>query len=313
MARLTRPATHTATYRRVQDEVTQGHAQRERLYDDIENHLKKVNGREASVVAFFTSFLYPVIIEDRDADILEEMLQNTNLSGKDLVLLLNSPGGDALAAERIVNICRSYSDSGNFSVIVPKMAKSAATMICFGAETIGMSATSELGPIDPQMPIFDADGNLLRFQAGHEIIESYERLMTMASRTKGRLEPYLEQLARYDAREIRLIRSQQQLSESVALRCLGSGCFRGSSTQSIRRRIKPFLDPNYTKSHGRPIYRDVAVRSKLNVVQHDLRSDLWRAVWHLYVRLDHILSTHAAKVVESVRDAYSMGVVQHRP
>lgn len=178
-----------ATYRRVHDEVTQGHPQRRHLYDEIENHL----GDTKVVVAFFSSFHFPVIIEDRDADIIEEALQTTNLDGKELVLLLNSPGGDALAAERIVNICRSYSHGGKFSVIVPKMAKSAATMICLGASEIGMSATSELGPIDPQIPIFDDNGALVNYLAAHEIIESYEKLMSTANRTKGRIEPYLEQ------------------------------------------------------------------------------------------------------------------------
>ncbi len=314
MAKVTRAvpiAAHNATYRRVQDEVTQSHPQRERLYDEIEEHLKH-DRRKPVIVAFFTSFLFPVIIEDRDADILEETLQNTNLAGRDLVLLLNSPGGDALAAERIVNICRSYSDNGRFTVIVPKMAKSAATMICFGAQAIGMSPTSELGPIDPQIPIFDAEGHLMRYQAAHEIIESYQHLMDRTSRAKGRIEAFLEQLARYDAREIRWMRSQQQLSESVAVRCLGSGCFNGLGNGTIKTRIKPFLDPNYTKVHGRPIYRDVAARARLNVTPYELRSDLWRAVWHLYVRLDHILSTNAAKVIETSKDSYIMGVQGHR-
>src|SRR5579863_10664997 len=126
---------HTATYKRVQEEVTQGHPQRKHLYDEIEQHLDP-NGNTI-VIAFFTSFNFPVIIEDRDADIIEETLQNLDLTGKKLTLIINSPGGDALAAERIVNICCSYSSSGLFSVIVPKMAKSAATMVCFGAAEIG--------------------------------------------------------------------------------------------------------------------------------------------------------------------------------
>ncbi len=63
-------------------------------------------GRTA--VAFFTSFRYPVMIEEGDADMIEEILQVTDLR-KGLILVLDSPGGDALAAERIVRICREYS------------------------------------------------------------------------------------------------------------------------------------------------------------------------------------------------------------
>jgi hypothetical protein len=258
-------------------------------------------------VAFFTSFVFPVIIEDKDADILEETLRNTDLTNKDLVLILNSPGGDALAAERIVNICRSYSRAGKFDVIVPKMAKSAATMVCLGANEIGMSQTSELGPIDPQIPVY-AEGMPPTYIAAHEIIESYTKLVTQANRSKGRIEPYLEQLARYEAREIRRIQSAQQLSESVAISCLERGCFAGQSPSAIKRKIRPFLSPKYTKVHGRPIYRDVAQKCGLNVREYDLRDPLWLAVWHLYIRLDHILSTSSAKVVESSRDSYTMVV-----
>lgn len=294
----------TATYRRVQDEVTQGHPQRQHLYEEIEKEYE----HKRAVVSFFTSFQFPVVMEDKDADIIEEMLQNTNLVNKELLLIINSPGGDALTAERIVNICRSYSHGGRFSVIVPKMAKSAATMVCFGAYEIGMGSTSELGPIDPQIATFDQEGNLVNYLAAHEIIESYEKLMRQANRTKGRMEPYLEQLARYDAREIRRIQSAQQLSESVAVSCLRTGCFKGLTDMRIKSKIKPFLSPKYTKVHGRPIYHDVAKRCGLNVKQHELKGSLWRSVWNLYVRLNHVLSTTSAKVVESSADSYSMMV-----
>jgi len=168
------------------DETNQGHATRDTLYRKLEKQLES----NKKVVALFTSFTWPVAIEDPDADMLEEVLQNTDLKGKELVLLINSPGGDALAAERIVNICCSFSPNG-FSVIVPKMAKSAATMVCFGAKKINMSKTSELGPVDPQIPIRDENGNIVRYLAAHEILESYEELMKKANQTTKRVEPYL--------------------------------------------------------------------------------------------------------------------------
>lgn len=74
---------------------------------------------------------------------------------KGLIIMINSPGGDGLAAERIINVCRSYSGTGEYQVIVPGKAKSAATMVCFGASAIYMSPTSELGPVDPQIVIVD--------------------------------------------------------------------------------------------------------------------------------------------------------------
>jgi ClpP class serine protease len=199
-------------YHRLLNEVNQAHAVRRSLYADLETEL----GQNKRVVALCTSFRWPVLIEDRDADMLEEALRNSDMHGRELVLIVNSAGGLALPAERIVNICRTYSKGGKYAVIVPKMAKLAATMVCLGADRIGMSRTSELGPIDPQISITDESGG--RYLAAHEIVESYEELMRKANRTSGRIEPYLQQLQRFDARDVRAVRSARELSENIAVR-----------------------------------------------------------------------------------------------
>ena len=298
------PSVKTAnTFRDLLSETGQGHGIRRPLYEQIEDQIEKHLGMKARVIAFFTSFGYPVIIEDSDADMIEEVLRNTDMTGRELFLVLNSPGGSGLAAERIVNICRTYGN-GAFSVIVPKMAKSAATMICFGAKTILMSPTSELGPVDSQVPIRDEHGRPFQYQAAHEVLEAYNDLLTRANRTKGRVEPYLQQLARIDARDIRGIVSAQQLAENITVRSLKSGCLHLLTEKLIRTRVRLFLDPTHTISHGRPIYRDVARSCGLDVTDIDLMSELWDSVWSLYVRLNHLTSTSAAKVVESVSTEY---------
>jgi hypothetical protein len=285
---------------RVQEEVNEGHSTRIHLYDELQDD-------NSLVLCFFVSFRFPAVIEDQDGDVIEELLQNRP-SGKHLKLILNSPGGLALPAERIVNICRSYSRDGRFSVIVPKMAKSAATMVCFGAAEIGMSPTSELGPIDPQIPVYDDKGKL-SYLAAHEILESYNDLLRQANRTKGRIEPYLQQLARYDAREIRRTVSAQQLSERIAIKTLQTGMLSGKSEAQIKSMIGPFLDPRYTVVHGRPIYPDVAKKAGLAIKLHDLKSEEWRTIWHLYVRLNHYVSNKVAKVIECIDDSFAAPVI----
>lgn len=289
------------TYSRVLQEAGQQHATRRHLYAELEEELQQATQVECLVVAFFTSFIYSnVQLYDADADMLEEVLQNVDIGDRRLVLVLNCPGGSALAAERIITICRSFSKNG-YSVIIPKQAKSAATMICLGAKELHMSSTSELGPIDPQI----ADGE--RQYAAHEIIEAYLDLMRKANKTKGRLEPYLQQLQRFDARDIRWIKSAQELSESVALKALATGVMEGVKPSKIKAKIKPFLNPQYTKVHGRPIYHDVATNCGLDVKVHDLKSPLWRKVWEIYIRLNVAVSTPtngAAKIIESGLDHF---------
>jgi ATP-dependent protease ClpP protease subunit len=283
------------TYSRVLEETQQGPSTRVNLYKKLESELKK----KYVVVSFFMMFGHPrVFLVDKDADMLEEVLQNTDLGNKELLLILNCPGGSGLAAERIISICRSFSPKG-YSVIVPKQAKSAATMICLGAKQIFMSPTSELGPIDPQISIGG------KFWAAHEIIEAYEDLIKRAVRTKGKIEPFLQQLHRFDARDIRWIRSAQQLAESIAVKALETGMMKGKKQKIIRQKIKPFFNPRYTKVHGRALYHDTATKCGLDVRPFPIRSDTWKTVWELYVRLNYAVSgARGAKIIESAQDHY---------
>src|SRR5437899_1920209 len=85
-------------------ETNQHPALRQHLLGKIEKHF------DAKVVSFFTSFTNRrALITDDDAEMIESLLSAEH-SGDKLVLIVNSPGGDALAAERIVNVCRSFSN-----------------------------------------------------------------------------------------------------------------------------------------------------------------------------------------------------------
>lgn len=161
----------------VMTEQQQGHPTRKKLFANLETELKR------PVLTYFTSFKYPVMIDDIDADMIEGVLQKMDLS-KGLVLIINSPGGDGLAAERIINLCRNYSGTKDFEVIVPGKAKSAATMICFGARKIIMSKNSELGPVDPQLTIEEENGIVKRFSA-FNVVESYKDLFERAVGSEG--------------------------------------------------------------------------------------------------------------------------------
>ncbi|RZB30933.1 MAG: hypothetical protein AEth_00887 [Candidatus Argoarchaeum ethanivorans] len=253
----------------VMTEQNQGHETRKRIFIELEKELKR------PVVSFFTSFRFPVMIEDSDADMLEGVLQKMDLSNG-LVLFINSPGGDGLAAERIVNVCRSYSETGDYWAIVPSKAKPAATMICFGASKIILGATSELGPIDPQLPMSKNDD--MRWFSAYNVVESYDDLFSKAVKEKGNLEPYLQQLERYDEREIKEFRAALSLSEDIAIRTLASGMMKGRSNENISESIKIFLTPERTKTHGRAICGEETSRCGLNIEQKDVTDDFWKLV-----------------------------------
>ncbi len=66
-----------------------------------------------------------------------------------LELLIHSPGGSADIAYQLVRFFRHHCKKLN--VIVPLEAKSAATLMCLGADGIYMGEFAELGPIDVQI------------------------------------------------------------------------------------------------------------------------------------------------------------------
>lgn len=69
---------------------------------------------------------------------------------KPILLILYSSGGSIDSAYLIGKLCREYA-LNNFVVVVPRQAKSAATLLCCAADQIHMGSMSELGPIDPQI------------------------------------------------------------------------------------------------------------------------------------------------------------------
>lgn len=280
----------------VQTEQMQAHATREHLFAELEANL----GRP--VVAFFTSFRYPVMIEDTDADMLEGVLLDLDLRSG-LVLCINSPGGDGLAAERIINVCRSYSGTGDYWIIVPGKAKSAATMVCFGASKILMGPTSELGPIDPQITSAAGTGMLRRFSV-FNIVESYNDLFDRAVKEKRNLQPYLQQLANYDEKEIKEFKSALALSDDIAVRALESGMLKGTDQATIRQKIHTFLSPTRTKVHGRAIYRTEAEQCGLKIESVDPKESPWQMTYELYIRLNNYVSTRALKCLESKKHSF---------
>lgn len=68
---------------------------------------------------------------------------------KDILLLIQSTGGSIEPAYLISKTCRRQAKE-KFVAVVPRRAKSAATLIALGASEIHMGLMSELGPIDPQ-------------------------------------------------------------------------------------------------------------------------------------------------------------------
>jgi len=64
------------------------------------------------------------------------------------LLLIDSPGGEARTAYQAA---RLFNRRGGFKALVPRYAKSAATLLALGAQEIYMGLDAELGPLDAQL------------------------------------------------------------------------------------------------------------------------------------------------------------------
>ncbi|RMD65850.1 hypothetical protein D6833_02265 [Candidatus Parcubacteria bacterium] len=79
----------------------------------------------------------------------------TLVRGQKVALLVDSYGGDARHAFQIANLFKRF--SGGFTAVIPRHAKSAATLLVLGAERLIMTEFAELGPLDMQMESADRE------------------------------------------------------------------------------------------------------------------------------------------------------------
>ncbi|HEY1307929.1 MAG TPA: hypothetical protein VGF24_30460 [Vicinamibacterales bacterium] len=121
-------------------------------------------------------------IDRSDSNRIYQALPGVDRS-KPILLILRSPGGDVSAAYFIGKLCREYT-SAEFEVAVPREAKSAATLICCGADTVHMGSLSELGPIDPQF------GGMPALAVKHSL-EHLAEIVTRHPGAKDMLSEYL--------------------------------------------------------------------------------------------------------------------------
>ena len=187
-----------------------------------------------------------------------------------LTLLLHTPGGQTNAAESFVAYLQSKFD--DIEVIVPTLAMSAGTMISLSANRIIMGRQSQLGPIDPQIPL-PSQG---RFVSARAIVEQFEAAKKDIVPPDGDLQrahawaPVLQSLGPGLLQE-----AENALSygESMVGRWLEERMFADEDGERVRatEAAKHFNDASTHKSHGRRI--DRAEARDHGLVVEDLEDD----------------------------------------
>lgn len=203
----------------VQDQLTK----RQALIGTIEKALSDRYHAPNRMIGYIFRFDHPKsLITSADIAPLDTVL-NSISHAQELNVLLHSPGGDGSIIEKMVEMCRGHLPRRNakLRVIVPNIAKSAATVFALGADTIIMGYCSELGPIDPQIRV--TVSGVLHFISALAFVESRDEIMTKIQEATKANEPIgalLQQLAGLNIPFTHEMQNQINFAEKTAIRLL---------------------------------------------------------------------------------------------
>jgi len=191
---------------------------------------------ETDLIAHVSAIGNPLSsINHDDCIILDDLLNsmepknpgNDGKKFKKITLFLQSGGGILEAAIKYVDIITHYAN--HFDVIVPMMAKSAATLISLSAESLFMTPVSELGPVDPVVQSPTNPGIQVPARAIKDLIKLYSREQK-ATDTKERTDvdkillKKIEELDTYllGSYESALVFSTNQIEERLKAKIKGN-------------------------------------------------------------------------------------------
>lgn len=197
-------------------------------------------------------------------------------------LMIMTSGGDANAAEQILNLLHQRGES--VRVIVPRSAKSAGTLLALGAQEIIMGVASELGPVDPQIPV--VVGGLPRYVPAQAFIDSMEDLLNRTHQAQASNAPgmgYMQLLQGINVAFVNEAKRQIDHSREMGKRWLTKAMYPGdgAKAEAIMDRLTA---ANVHYSHGRMIDAQMARDDiGLNVTILPPDDQLWRELWRLHL------------------------------
>ncbi len=216
-------------------------AKRQKLIIKMEETLTKRYGSANRLVSYVLRFGHAkTMMSTSDVPSLASML--STVSGADQInLLVHSPGGDGTIAEKLIDMCRSHLSGQNqkLRVIVPNLAKSAATILALGADEILMGYVSDLGPIDPQIPIVVSGAT--QWVSAFAFVEARDKLVEQINVAIKKKEPtaaLLQQLATLNIPFTDEMENQIAFSKKTAVTLLGKYMLKGKHPKPAQRAKK---------------------------------------------------------------------------
>lgn len=185
-------------------------------------------------------------------------------------VILHSEGGDADCAYHLAIILQEMCE-GELTMIIPRYAKSAATMVACGGDVIAMGLPSELGPVDPQIQ----DPTSGRWISSSSIYNTIDYLKTLPAC------PLLQEMTkRLPVMEIGDHERQIKHVYNDLKRLLVARMFKGDEDKEKEaHEVADKLAKGY-EYHGKAITLREAREMGLKV--EELPEDQWKSVWRIF-------------------------------
>jgi len=267
------------------DDESKGVWLNQQLFDSLQD-IGKLRGspsKPRNVVMYGSSFLQKpgvppefIILTQEDLNGFMNTIHGMD-SSRGLSLIMHTPGGVTNAAETVVSYLRSKFP--DVEVIVPTFAMSAGTMISLASDRIVMGRQSQLGPIDPQMPILPG-----RTVSARAIVEEFQRASGEVAENQRMAHVWAPVLQSYGPALVQEAQNALDYSEKMVATWLSQHMFAGHSGGSAKAKqvASHFNDAMEHKDHGHRIGREEVAGQGLVVELLEDDQDLQDAVLHAY-------------------------------
>lgn len=239
------------------------------------------------------------------SDLLPFNDQLSNLKGKEVDVILETPGGSGETVEDMVRLLRTKYES--IAVIVPGTAKSAGTIFAMAANDILMEPASSLGPIDAQITW---QGKTF---SAHALLEGMNKIKAEVTTTGALNRAYVPMLQTLTPGDLQGAQNAYDFARDLVADWLVNYKFKPWHTHSstgqpvtdedrrdrANQIAEKLRDQGKWKTHGRSIKIDDLRAMKLWITDYSEQPDLCDAIRRYHTLLNMTFDTNVFKIFET--------------
>ena len=194
-------------------------------------------------------------IDDMDKNGFMAMVQGLDFD-KGLDLILHTPGGDVAATESIIDYMNNIFE-GDIRAIVPQIAMSGGTMIACSCKEIMMGKQSSLGPVDPQLRGFPAQG----------VISEFDNIKKDIDENPSRIALWQPILSKFNPSFLDSCYKSVEWANDILENALKNNMFKENpNDERIGNILNTLCSSKYTKHHSRHLSARKCQELGLNVL-----------------------------------------------